>query len=77
MKYTHAQKISAKNAADRQVQIALIHERVWQEKWELAINPFIALQTWIADKPIRDAVYGPLFAARALHMKCTGHRINL
>lgn len=70
MKFTEDQRRSAKNVVDYQQRILELSKKDWQEKWEAAENPFVALLTWYADKPIRDAAYLPWEIATNQALEC-------
>ena len=66
MKYTHAEKISARNSLDRQTAILGIAQSAWQAKWDATVNPFIAWEQWKADALVRAAAYVPWLIAKRL-----------
>lgn len=63
-RHTQVDKLQAKNALDYQTRLLEINKQAWQEKWDAAVNPFVALIEWKADKSIRDNAYVPWLAAK-------------
>lgn len=64
MKFTQEQKLSAKNAVDYQQRLFDLLKKTWQEQWDAAENPFVALKNWRSDKHVRDAAWLPLEEAK-------------
>ena len=63
-RFTQAEKLSAKSTLDYQTRVLKLAETAWQEKWCSAINPFLALIQWKADKPTRVADTAPWLLAK-------------